>query len=84
MLFIDSNIWCYYFDKSSIEHATIASYLDTILGKKEIVLNHFIVMELAHYLIKNLAPLVGKEKIEILLGFPFIFPTLITHYSLRQ
>lgn len=72
MLFIDSNIWCYYFDKSSEEHPRVSHYIETILNKKEIVMNYFIIMELAHYLIKNLGPIKGKEKIDGFLRFAFI------------
>ena len=72
MLFIDSNIWCYYFDESSKEHKTISAYMDSILIKKEIVMNNLVVMELSHYLIKNIGPVKGKEKIRKFLEFPFI------------
>jgi|SRR3989338_5942859 len=70
-LFIESNIWCYYFDESSKEHKAVASYLDDILSKKDVVMNSIVIMELSHYLIKNLGPIKGKEKIERLLEFPF-------------
>ncbi|MBI2675843.1 MAG: type II toxin-antitoxin system VapC family toxin [Candidatus Aenigmarchaeota archaeon] len=71
MIFIDSNIWCYYFDSSSKEHASISSYIDGILGRKEIAMNTLVLMEVSHYLIKNLGSIKGKEKVEAMLGFPF-------------
>jgi len=72
MIFIDSNIWCYYFNKSAKEHKKVAKYVDIIIRKKEIVLNTLVVMEVAHFLIKNLGSVIGKEKIDQMLSFPFI------------
>lgn len=72
MLFIDSNIWCYYFDESSKEHMAVSTYLDSILDKKQIVMNNLVVMEISHYLIKNLGSVKGKEKAREMLEFPFI------------
>ena len=72
MLFIDSNIWCYYFDESSKEHKKVAVYLDNILSKEKIVLNTLIIQEISHYLIKSLGSIKGKEKINKLLEFSFI------------
>ena len=80
MIFIDSNIWCYYFDVSSKEHKRAALYIDSVLGKKEIAMNTLIVMEISHYLIKNLGSIKGKEKINQLLEFPFIIEDF--HYDL--
>ncbi len=72
MLFIDSNIWCYYFDESSKEHDAVAAYIEKIIGKQEIAMNTLVVMELAHYLVKNLGSIKGKEKVDKLLAFPFV------------
>ena len=72
MIFVDSNIWCYYFDEKAKEHVAVAEYVNKILGKKEIAMNTLVIMELAHYLVKNLGAVKGKEKIEEFLGFPFV------------
>ncbi len=72
MIFIDSNIWCYYFNKSTKEHKKVSAHIDGILGKNEIVLNTLVVMEVAHFLIKNLGSVIGQEKVEKMLSFPFI------------
>lgn len=72
MLFVDSNIWCYYFDESSQEHGAVVAYLEKILGKQDIAMNTLVVMELAHYLVKNLGSIKGKEKVDTLLAFPFV------------
>ena len=72
MIFIDSNIWCYYFNQSSKEHETVAAYIDAVLPEREIAMNNLIAMEISHYLIKNLGPIKGKEKLQEFLAFPFI------------
>jgi len=72
MLFIDTNIWCYYFDISAKEHEKAATYIESILGKKEIAMNSLVIIEISHYLIKNLGPVNGKEGVEKVLAFPFI------------
>jgi len=72
MIFIDSNIWCYYFDVLAKEHKKSAGYIDSVLGKKEIAMNTLIIIEISHYLIKNLGSIKGKEKINQMLEFSFI------------
>ncbi len=67
VVFIDTNIWCYYFDQSAEEHEIVSNHLETLFSKTKIVVNTVIVMEIAHYLIKNLGPIRGKEKVEKLL-----------------
>ena len=63
---IDSNIWCYYFDKTTPEHEIVISYLDNLFDKMSVAINVVILMECSHYLIKNLGSIIGKEKIDIL------------------
>lgn len=69
-LVIDSNIWCYYFDAEAPEHESVASYLENKLGKTPIIINTVILMELSHYLIKNLGAVRGKRKLDQLLQTP--------------
>lgn len=69
MLFIDSNIWCYYFDKSSKEHTKVAQYLENIIKQETILINTVIIMEVTHFLIKNLGAK-GKKKVESFLQLP--------------
>ncbi len=70
MIFVDSNIWCYYFDASSKEHKKAAAAVDKYLKSDHIVLNTPILMEVAHYLIKNLGAVEGKAKLLRFLEFP--------------
>lgn len=69
MIFVDSNIWCYYFDKSSKEHKAVARILERSLQREKIVINTIVIMEVAHFLIKNLHS-ESKKKINLFLGFP--------------
>ena len=73
MIFIDSNIWCYYFNERANEHTEVFNYLEKLLaGKEEVVMNNLVVLEVAHFLVKNLGAIVGREKVEHLLTFPFV------------
>jgi len=70
MILIDSNIWCYYFDKSSKEHKFVIKPVEKALSSKKVLTNTVIVMELSHFLIKNLGPVIGKGKIDTFLEYP--------------
>jgi len=69
MLFIDSNIWCYYFDKSAKEHRKVVDYMEKIIGQETILINTVVIMEVMHFLIKNLGGK-DKEKADIFLKLP--------------
>ena len=69
MTFIDSNIWCYYFDRSAKEHDAVSKELEAIL-KGRVVINTVVLMEVAHYLIRNLGPIEGKRKLDVFLSYP--------------
>jgi len=70
ILTIDTNIFAYYFDKNAPEHRYVEKPLEEALRSEQIVINTIIVMEVAHFLLKNLGPLLGKEKMDIFLSFP--------------
>ena len=69
MIMIDSNIWAYYFDADTPEHKSVVADVRKALRDGAMV-NAVVVMEVAHYLIKNLGPIQGREKLDILLSFP--------------
>lgn len=70
ILTIDTNIWAYYFDKGAREHRYVKKPVEEALRSEQIVLNTVIVMEVAHFLVKNLGPMLGKEKLDTFLTFP--------------
>ncbi len=70
MIFVDSNIWCYYFDRSAEEHDSVSEKLEDTIEEEDIVVNTLVFMEVSHYLIKNLGAVKGKNKIEKLLEYP--------------
>ena len=76
MIFIDSNIWCYFFDESSTEHKKVTSFIEKIIEKEEILINTPVIMEVSHFLVKNLGPVTGRKKIDSFLEFPFIVEDL--------
>lgn len=68
LIFVDSNIWCYYFDRSAQEHEAISERLEGVL-EGGVAINTVVAMEVAHYLIKSLGS-EGKRKVDIFLSYP--------------
>ena len=64
MIFIDSNMWCYYFDKRLPEHEAIRDMMRKTLTSEEIVCNTLIVLEVAHYLVRHFREPIARKKIE--------------------
>ena len=76
ILTIDTNIWAYYFDKEAPEHRYVEKPLDKAIRSEQISVNTVIVMELSHFLVKNLGPIHGGEKINTFLNYPLIVEDL--------
>ncbi len=70
MVLVDSNMWCFYFDESSKEHNKVKVALEDVILKEQIISNSVVIMEVSHFLVKNLGPVIGKTKVDILLSFP--------------
>ena len=83
MLIIDSNIWAYYFDEDAPEHDFVVEDLEAALRSERIAINTVIIIEVAHFLIKNLGPLLGRRKLSVFLGFPFRIVDLNYELTLR-
>ena len=65
MIFIDSNIWCYYFDQRLPEHQLVREPIRQILmSSQEITCNTIVVMEIAHYLVRHFREDEARSKIE--------------------
>jgi len=71
-LIVDANIWAYYFDRDSREHRSVVVPVEKALRSDEIAINTIIIMELAHFLVKNLGPVDGGERLGVFLRFPLI------------
>ncbi len=69
-MFIDSNIFCYYFTRSSEFHEPVSRYVDEVLEEESIHISVIVLMEVSHYLVNNLGPIKGKETIETLTSYP--------------
>jgi len=63
MTFIDSNMWCYYFDRRLPEHEHVREPIRENIKSEEIVCNTIIVMEVAHYLVRHFPANVARRKI---------------------
>ena len=68
LIFMDSDIWCYYFDRSAQEHAAVSERLKQV-PENGVAINKVVAMEVAHYLIKSLGS-EGKRKVDISLSYP--------------
>jgi predicted nucleic acid-binding protein len=75
MLMVDSNIWAYYFDIDAPGHKFVVPELKKAL-REGILINTVVAMEVAHFLVKNLGPVLGKEKFDTFLGFPLVVDEL--------
>jgi predicted nucleic acid-binding protein len=64
MLFVDSNIWCYYFDQRLPEYASVRDTMREIIKSQEIACNTVIVMEVAHYIVRHFTEKIAYKKIE--------------------
>jgi predicted nucleic acid-binding protein len=64
MLFVDSNIWCYYFDQRLPEYASVRDTMREIIKSEGIACNTVIVMEVAHYLVRHFTEKIARKKIE--------------------
>jgi predicted nucleic acid-binding protein len=64
LLFVDSNIWCYYFDARLPEHVCVRDAMREIIKAQEIACNTVIVMEVAHYLVRHFTEKIARKKIE--------------------
>jgi len=64
MIFIDSNMWCYYFDKRLPEHEQVRDTMRKTLTSEEIVCNTLIILEVAHYLVRHFTESTARKKIE--------------------
>ncbi len=72
ILTIDTNIWAYYFDQDCPEHKRVVASVERALKSDQIGINTIVIMELAHFLIKNLGPVSGGEKLALFLRFPLV------------
>jgi predicted nucleic acid-binding protein len=71
MLMIDSNIWAYFFDSNTPEHGKVIGPVKEAIEGDGILISTVIQLELVHYLVKRLGPILGGEKLEVLLNYPF-------------
>ena len=70
MIFIDSNVWCFYFDTSFKENKKITDAVNSLVDKERVLSNTLIVMEVSHFLVKNLGQRIGKINIDKFLSLP--------------
>jgi len=64
MIFVDSNMWCYYFDQRLPEHKHVREPMRKIIKTGEIACNTIITMEVAHYLVRHFREKAARKKID--------------------
>jgi len=64
MIFVDSNIWCYYLDKRLPEHESTRESLREMIRSEEIVCNTIVVLEVAHYLVRHFKEKDARKKLD--------------------
>jgi len=68
MIFVDSNIWCYYFDQRLPEHKNVRDPMREIIKSDEIACNTIIVMEVAHYIVRHFNAKSARKKIDFFIN----------------
>ena len=68
MIFVDSNIWCYYFDQRLPEHKNVRDPMREIIKSDEIACNTIIVMEVAHYIVRHFNEKSARKKIDFFIN----------------
>jgi len=69
LIFVDTNIWAYYFDSTLPEHSQVVKPLEKALKRNEASINATVAVETLHYLVKRLGPLAGGEKARIFMDY---------------
>lgn len=54
MILVDANVWAYFFDANTKEHARVKATLPRLLGDDELLMPTVVQMEVVHYLVKRL------------------------------
>jgi len=84
MLFVDSNIWCYYFDQRLPEFESVRDAMREIIKSEEIACNTVIVMEVAHYLVRHFTEKIARKKIETFINLTNIDIADFNRHALNQ
>jgi predicted nucleic acid-binding protein len=84
MLFVDSNIWRYYFDQRLPEYASVRDAMREIIKSEEIACNTVIAMEVAHYFVRHFTEKVARKKIETFINLANIDIADFNRQALNQ
>ncbi len=56
MILVDANVWAYFLDAGTREHARVKAALPRLLGEEELLMPTVVQMEVVHYLVRRLGP----------------------------
>ena len=68
MIFVDSNVWCYYFDQRLPEHENVKQTMREIIKSTQIASNTIVIMEVAHYLVRHFTQEKAKRRIDLFIN----------------
>jgi predicted nucleic acid-binding protein len=68
MIFVDSNMWCYYFDQRLSEHKQVRESMREIIRTEKIACNTIVIMEVAHYVVRHFNEEEARKKITSLVN----------------
>jgi len=68
MIFIDTNIWCYYLDQRLPDHKHVRDPIREIIRTESIACNTIVIMEVAHYLVRHFDKETARRKIDSLVN----------------
>lgn len=54
MILVDANIWAYFFDANTKEHARVRTALPRLLGDAELLMPTVVQIEVIHYLVRRM------------------------------
>lgn len=60
MILVDANIWAYFFDSNTKEHARVRTSLPRMMGDEELLMPTVVQMEVVHYLVRRMGPGAGS------------------------
>ncbi|MFB6355497.1 MAG: type II toxin-antitoxin system VapC family toxin [bacterium] len=69
-MFIDSNVFCYYFSGSLEHHEPVSEFLEQAVEQETLQTSVIVLMEVSHYLVNTLGPIEAKETVSSLLSYP--------------
>jgi predicted nucleic acid-binding protein len=76
IVFIDSNYWIYLLEKTCDEYDYVVDHFKDLYDSSSLAINIFVMVEIMHYLIKQLGTKIVKQKWQLFSSINFIVGNL--------